>query len=579
MDQMHNAIVMMLYVITAIISTGFFTYFVLQAKRAKMSKRFIVLQFLQLLWLIMKIVRMLAPNMTISWIGAVFQYASVCFLGVAYFDFAYYYCKDKELHMVFRYVIFAIAFINYMFMVTNPLHHLFFTTYSANNSDQGIMFWVHTVYSYSMLFIGYIYLFKGLYKKVLVKMGIIKYLVYLGLVSPFLINILVQLRLLPFDIDLTPIMFNMTYIIFGYVTYQYQFLDICQIARADIYAHMQEGIIVFDHNYQLESVNAIVKSVISSDIKMHENMSFAEYIDSFQGYVDHHDELKKITTDFLKNDEKQVVFEVKLFNGYEKRFYQLELYKANLNKGKIVIRVFGIDRYKKAIAKLEDQTQSLEKINRNLSEELAVRRKLVIAKERNRISREVHDILGHSLTVVISLIEASKNILYKDPAMAREKLNMALKTTRYNLNNLKKSLANPNTSDMTGEALISDIKVMARSLKEAGTTVDLITKGTDRALPNQYYDAIYHICQEGLTNAVRHGIATEITIAFRISKELVDLLIVDNGVGSTYFVKGNGLSQIEKKAEEFGGYFSCGSPGGEGFNIHVKLPLFELIEK
>ncbi len=76
-----------------------------------------------------------------------------------------------------------------------------------------------------------------------------------------------------------------------------------------------------------------------------------------------------------------------------------------------------------------------------------------------------------------------------------------------------------------------------------------------------------------MTNALRHGKATRITIAVRFAEESVDIIIADNGAGCMKLVKGNGIKGMEQRVNELEGFFSCGSPDGEGFNLHVTIPI------
>jgi signal transduction histidine kinase len=76
-----------------------------------------------------------------------------------------------------------------------------------------------------------------------------------------------------------------------------------------------------------------------------------------------------------------------------------------------------------------------------------------------------------------------------------------------------------------------------------------------------------------MTNALKHGHAKKITIAVRFSEHSVDIIIADNGVGCEEFTKGNGIKGMEQRVKELDGFFSCGSPDGEGFNLHVTIPI------
>jgi len=574
MDDQFSIIILMAFLVSASISIWMYSYFKIKAKKSSLFNSFIILQLLQLAWLVTKLLRIISPTDGISWVFTVLQYLCICFLGAAYISFAYRFYKGSKLNLVIRYIIFSISFINFFIVLINPWYHLFFKSINMLGYTRGPVFYFHTIFSYALITIGMYYMFVGISRKVLAHIGPIRIIYYIALGIPLLYNVLEVSNLMPTRYDLTPITFNFTYLLFGYLAYKYQFLDVSSLARYKIYQHMQEGIIVFDHNLQVESINNIVYKTIPNTISLYENMTLDKYLDTISQVIVDADALRIDLLDFLKSSRVEMETELGLIKNNTVRYYLLDIKKADFGKGKVIIRIIGIDRYKQAIEKLKDQNMTLQSIHNSLSEELSVRKKLALAKERNRISKEVHDILGYSLTVVISLVEASKMVLYSEKDMAREKLEIALKTSRHNLNNLKKTLSNPNNKEMKSDQLVDDIRTMASSLEKAGTIVDLITRGHEMPMPSQYYDAIYHICQEGLTNAIRHGQAKSITIALRFDEYQVDILIVDNGLGANYFEKGNGLKHMEKRVLELGGYFSCGSPDGEGFSIHTNLPIY-----
>jgi signal transduction histidine kinase len=88
-----------------------------------------------------------------------------------------------------------------------------------------------------------------------------------------------------------------------------------------------------------------------------------------------------------------------------------------------------------------------------------------------------------------------------------------------------------------------------------------------------YKNTIYRICQEALTNSLRHGKATNVSIILRLSDDMISLYIIDDGVGCKNIKKSIGLSNMENRVMELGGKISFGSDGEKGFNINVDFPL------
>jgi len=208
-----------------------------------------------------------------------------------------------------------------------------------------------------------------------------------------------------------------------------------------------------------------------------------------------------------------------------------------------------------------------------LNENISVKKRLIVEQERNRASKEVHDILGHSVTLVISLLEMMKMSYNKEPEFAKEKVSQAMEITRKGIGELKKSLTHKKDTNITTNTLIEDLEKLTHEFSASGVEVEFITNHYKVKIQPKYYDTIYRICQECLTNALRHGKATKITIAVRFSEKSVDIIIADNGIGCKLFIKGNGIKGMEQRVNELDGFFSCGSPDGEGFNLHVTIPM------
>ncbi len=120
--------------------------------------------------------------------------------------------------------------------------------------------------------------------------------------------------------------------------------------------------------------------------------------------------------------------------------------------------------------------------------------------------------------------------------------------------------------------MIEELETLIQEFRVSNVEVEFITSNYKIDLNPQYYDTIYRICQESMTNALRHGKRLNYDCR-ALSKEMTDIIIVDNGKGCKQIKKGYGIKGMEQRVQEMDGVFTCSSPDGEGFHVHVILPV------
>jgi len=216
---------------------------------------------------------------------------------------------------------------------------------------------------------------------------------------------------------------------------------------------------------------------------------------------------------------------------------------------------------------LAELNQNLQGYARTVDEESAER-------ERNRISREIHDISGYIFTNLIALMDAAGSLPGEERSAvsdiivtARKQAQEGLQETRTALRKLRSD--GPRLAD--NAHAINKIVSIFRSV--AGIRVDLNLGNLPRLLPVELNLALYRTIQEGLTNAVRHGMATAVGIRFWVREGRIFLTISDNGKGASEFVKGIGLSGMEERIGALGGRIDVGASLEGGFALAVDIPL------
>ncbi|MFD3334057.1 sensor histidine kinase [Streptomyces sp. NPDC058700] len=214
-------------------------------------------------------------------------------------------------------------------------------------------------------------------------------------------------------------------------------------------------------------------------------------------------------------------------------------------------------------------------------------------EERLRIAREVHDVLGHSISLINVQSGAALHRLGKGPAAeaglvtATEALEAVKATSKDALRELRATLGvlrgadepTPTAPPLSGLALLGDLAGRARS---AGLDVRTESTGTPVALPPSVDLAAYRIVQESLTNVTRHAGARSVRVSLDWGPEAVRLRIEDDGGGApegrpqdsgTARPPGSGIRGMAERARALGGELTAENVDGGGFLVDARLPL------
>lgn len=214
----------------------------------------------------------------------------------------------------------------------------------------------------------------------------------------------------------------------------------------------------------------------------------------------------------------------------------------------------------------------LKKANTKLEEYANESARMAETRERNRLAREIHDTLGHSLTGIITGIEACIMLMDIAPEATKEQLRAIADVARTGINDVRHSVkalhADALESMDIGEALQ---KLIDSTTRSTGVEI-LLNITTDLSHFNQDEgDVIYRVVQESITNAIRHGKASRIDISISRMYGCLHIIISDNGVGCDNVEQGFGLHHMKERLDMLGG--SLEYTGSAGFIIHAVIPI------
>lgn len=198
---------------------------------------------------------------------------------------------------------------------------------------------------------------------------------------------------------------------------------------------------------------------------------------------------------------------------------------------------------------------------------------LAVAEERNRLAREIHDSLGHYLTIITVQLEAAGKLFATQPERAAEAVATAEHLARESLAEVRRSVAALRASPLDTMALGEAIGEVVESLRVSGIATTFTIEGKIHPLPTQTRMALYRAAQEGLTNVRKHASASAAQVTLTYEPERVMLTISDNGIGRRgEATEGFGLLGLRERVALLGGSLEAGDCPERGFRLQVVVP-------
>jgi signal transduction histidine kinase len=198
---------------------------------------------------------------------------------------------------------------------------------------------------------------------------------------------------------------------------------------------------------------------------------------------------------------------------------------------------------------------------------------LAAAAERARIAREVHDVVAHSLAVVVAQADGGRYAARHDPAAAEAALNTISTTAREALAEMRRTLAEPD-APRHPQPGAGDLEALVARTRAVGLPVELAQEGRPRALAPGAGLAVYRVAQEALTNVLKHaGPGASARVTLRWEPEQVTVVVRDDGAGTAGSDgRGRGLLGMRERVEPRGGTVTAGPRPDGGFEVQAAIP-------
>lgn len=217
------------------------------------------------------------------------------------------------------------------------------------------------------------------------------------------------------------------------------------------------------------------------------------------------------------------------------------------------------------IASIEEKNEDLEYYSKKIEE-------LTIKEERNRVSQDLHDTVGHVFTSVITSLDALPFLYRADKIEAEKSIKEISDLARDGLQDVRKTIHQ--MSPMTHQTLIESVQeLIVDFMKHTSTDIKLIVEGEATKVGERIKFAIIRCIQEGLTNAKKHGQATIINVTISFNQEELIVLIEDNGVGFNELYLGFGLRSMKDRISALAGTVEFYSKLNDGMRITCHIPM------
>lgn len=230
-------------------------------------------------------------------------------------------------------------------------------------------------------------------------------------------------------------------------------------------------------------------------------------------------------------------------------------------------------RERAARSRSEILAEELGEANRRLAALYASAQEVAVERERNRLAREIHDTLGHALTVIHVQLQSVKLLVPSDPSEAVRRVDQAAELARQGLTELRGSVRALRTSPDGRSSLEDRIRRLCHHGDGVGVEPGFELAGEPRPLASESGEALFRAAQEALTNLRRHARArtARVTLDFR-QPDRVILAVADDGRGAASTEGGFGLTGIRERIQMTGGRMTIATAPGAGFRLTVEVP-------
>ena len=225
------------------------------------------------------------------------------------------------------------------------------------------------------------------------------------------------------------------------------------------------------------------------------------------------------------------------------------------------------DKLRISEEKLMEANKELEYYSQSIEE-------LTLLKERNRISREIHDSVGHALTTTLIQLSAIESIAVKEKSKTKDMISLLREFVNESFQDVKKAVRELKPDEYENFQGVFRLQDVCKNFeKMSGVKIKVTIAKGEWYLSTRQVQNLYRVTQEILSNALRHGKATEVNVIMNFTDNDFVMSFKDNGVGTDKIIpSGVGLKSIRERITELNGVVDMNSKLNEGFFFKITIP-------
>ncbi len=208
---------------------------------------------------------------------------------------------------------------------------------------------------------------------------------------------------------------------------------------------------------------------------------------------------------------------------------------------------------------------------------LELERREAVVAERERIARELHDVISHSVSVMTVQAGAAEEMLRVQPERAVDPVRAVQETGRQALVEMKRLVGVLRKEDeeigRAPQPGVADLDRLVSQMRDAGLRVSFHVEGAPRTLPLGVDLSVYRVVQEALTNAMKHAGGAPVSVTLRYAERQLEVEVADEGRAHVQSEGGHGLVGMRERVDIFGGTLEAGPRASGGFAVRALLPL------
>jgi signal transduction histidine kinase len=241
-----------------------------------------------------------------------------------------------------------------------------------------------------------------------------------------------------------------------------------------------------------------------------------------------------------------------------------------------VVLLYLVPLIVSVLAERERQQHArMEKAHQRLRRHAAAMEQLAVSRERNRMARDLHDTLAHSLSALTVQLEALRTLMANDPGAARASVDDVAELAKRGLEESRQAIQALRTGPVETLGLTGALREAIEALQErTGAQASLSTAGEESLLTPEEAQVLYRIAEEALSNIERHASAQQVNVRLDCGANRIDLVIWDDGVGfdpASVELERYGLTGMRERAAIIGASVEVNSRPGGGTEVWCAL--------